>query len=159
MDRRRRGKGESNLRCVKGLVGCVNRMTGALIFTLAPGACGFALMDSASSELCQKQRDEVEIGRVRVPGPCLDRRTPAAPRARESWFGRAGGPPIAVGESCVIGWRRAVGGPRRGELLSDWLGGTKKRSNSNYWSRLSRGLAPSSTQPLRLVRQISKPEL
>lgn len=116
---------------------------------------GFSLLRA----VCQRQGDEVEIGRVRVPGPCLDRRTPAAPRARESWFGRAGGPPIAVGESCVIGWRGAMGGPRREELLSDWLGGTKKRSNSNYWSRLSRGLAPSSTQPLRLVRQISKPEL
>ena len=51
-----------------------------------------------------------------------------------------------------------MGGPGREELLSDWLGGTRKRSNSNYWSRLSKGLTPSSTPPLRLVRQVSKPE-
>lgn len=85
----------------------------------------------------------MEMGRVRVPGPYLDRRTPAAPGARESGSGRAEGPPIAVGGSCVIGWRRAVGGPGREELLSDWLGGTKKgpiqitgATSPEGWSRV-----------------------
>ena len=136
-------------------------MNGALVFTLATGACGSPLMDSASSELSKAGR----WGGGR-PGPSASA-VPRPPNLRRPPGSRVQAtasrdPPTAVSGSGVIGWRRRRRGPWAGPGLRNcsaigWE--APKRPNSNCWSRPSRERAPSSTPPRRLVRQVRKPEL
>lgn len=142
-------------------------MNGALVFTLATGACGSALMDSASSELSKAGR----WGGGR-PGPSASA-VPRPPNLRRSPGSRVQAiasrsppptppPPTAVSGSGVIGWRRRRRRPRAGQDLRNCsaIGWEEpKRPNSNCWGRPSRERAPSSTPPRRLVRQVRKPEL